>query len=126
MNATVSKNTGPSPWKRVGGSLVAEVLGLERVSFDPAARPAIESAMIEHHVVGFYAQSAFIDESQPMLRFLFDFPVKLEFCSRHRWLPDEAVTWNDRSVLHGAIHAFGGVPGARAMNHVQTKCEAVL
>jgi taurine dioxygenase len=67
-----------------------------------------------------------VEESQPILRFLFDFSVKLEFCYRHRWLQDDVVMWDNRSVLHRAIHDFGNEPGARVMNNVQTKCEAVL
>lgn len=66
-----------------------------------------------------------VDESQPILRFLFDFSVKLEFCYRHRWLQDDVVMWDNRSVMHRAIHDFGDEPGSRVMNNVQTKCEPV-
>ncbi len=67
-----------------------------------------------------------VEESQPILRYLFDFSVRLDFSYRHRWLQDDVVMWDNRSVLHRAIHDFGDEPGARIMNNVQTKCEPVF
>lgn len=67
-----------------------------------------------------------VEESQPILRYLFDFSVRLDFCYRHRWLQDDVVMWDNRSVMHRAIHDFGDEPGVRVMNNVQTKCEPVF
>src|SRR5208282_2599047 len=48
--------------KRIGGSLGAEVIGLDLMSFDPADLPAIEDLVIKHHVVVFRDQTAFNEQ----------------------------------------------------------------
>lgn len=67
-----------------------------------------------------------VEESQPILRYLFDFSVRPEFCYRHQWQPGDVLMWDNRSVAHRAIHDFGDDPEARIMNNVQTKCEPVF
>ncbi len=67
-----------------------------------------------------------VEESQPILRYLFDFSVRLDFSYRHRWFHDDVVMWDNRSVMHRAIHDFGDESGARIMNNVQTRCEPVF
>ncbi len=66
-----------------------------------------------------------IEESQPTLRYLFDFSVRLDFCYRHRWQQGDVLLWDNRSVMHRATHDFGDDPEARIVNNVQTKCEPV-
>jgi taurine dioxygenase len=67
-----------------------------------------------------------IEESQPILRYLFEFSVRPEFGYRHRWQQEDVLMWDNRSVMHRATHDFGDDPEARIMINVQTKCEPVF
>ena len=46
-------------------------------------------------------------ESKPLLDFLFTHSVRPEFQIRHQWKPGDLVMWDNRSVLHFAVHDHG-------------------
>jgi len=43
-------------------------------------------------------------ESQSLLSFLFEHSVRPEFQARHHWRDGDLVMWDNRSVLHFAVH----------------------
>ncbi len=43
-------------------------------------------------------------ESQSLLSFLFEHSVRPEFQTRHHWQDGDLVMWDNRSVLHFAVH----------------------
>ena len=45
-----------------------------------------------------------IKESQALLSFLFEHSVRPEFQARHHWQNGDLVMWDNRSVLHFAVH----------------------
>jgi taurine dioxygenase len=47
------------------------------------------------------------DESAPLLEFLYDRATRPDITFRHRWRPGDLVMWDNRSVLHYAIHDHG-------------------
>ena len=46
-------------------------------------------------------------ESRPLLEFLFAHSARPEFQIRHQWEPGDLVMWDNRSVLHFAVHDHG-------------------
>jgi taurine dioxygenase len=51
-----------------------------------------------------------IEESQPLLRFLYQAGQAPDLSYRHRWLPGDLVLWDNRSVQHYAVHDHGDAP----------------
>jgi taurine dioxygenase len=49
-------------------------------------------------------------ESAGILEFLFDRSVRPDFTVRHRWEVGDLVMWDNRSLLHYAIHDHGDAP----------------
>ena len=49
-----------------------------------------------------------IEESQPLLRHLFDHAIRAEFTCRLRWSPGTLAIWDNRSLLHLAINDYDG------------------
>ena len=49
-------------------------------------------------------------ESAGLLEFLFDRSVRPDFTHRHRWEQGDLVFWDNRSLLHYAIHDHGDQP----------------
>ncbi len=47
------------------------------------------------------------EESRPLLRFLLDGGTLLDLTVRHAWRPGDLVMWDNRSVMHHAIHDHG-------------------
>lgn len=46
-------------------------------------------------------------ESQAVLEFLFEHSVRPEFQARHRWQPGDLAMWDNRCLLHYAVHDHG-------------------
>lgn len=66
------------------------------------------------------------EESAPILEYLYRHMTRAEFCYRHLWREGDVLVWDNRSVLHRAIHDFGNDPDARMMHHTESGCEPVL
>lgn len=49
-------------------------------------------------------------ESRALLEFLFEHSVREEYQARHRWQPGDLVMWDNRAVLHYAVHDHGEEP----------------
>ena len=49
-------------------------------------------------------------ESAGLLEFLFERSVRPDFTHRHRWEVGDLVMWDNRSLLHYAIHDHGDAP----------------
>jgi taurine dioxygenase len=50
------------------------------------------------------------DESRGLLEFLFERSVRPDFTHRHKWERGDLVFWDNRSLLHYAIHDHGDQP----------------
>jgi taurine dioxygenase len=48
-----------------------------------------------------------VEESQPLLRYLVEHATPPELVYRHAWQAGDVVVWDQRSVLHYAIHDHG-------------------
>ena len=48
------------------------------------------------------------EESQPLLKFLFDHVKRPEFQYRFRWQPGSIAFWDDRQTLHYAVNDYTG------------------
>lgn len=51
-----------------------------------------------------------IDESRPLLEWLFNHSAKYEYTMRHHWQVGDFVIWDNRCTLHYAIHDHGDAP----------------
>jgi taurine dioxygenase len=49
-----------------------------------------------------------VEESRPLLQFLFDHAVRAEFTCRLRWTPGTLAIWDNRCLLHLAINDYDG------------------
>lgn len=58
-------------------------------------------------------------ESRGLLEFLFDHSARPDFQARHRWRAGDLVMWDNRSVLHYAVHDHGDAP--RTIHRVQVE-----
>ena len=47
------------------------------------------------------------EESKPLLEYLFEHGVRPEYQGRHQWRAGDLVIWDNRSVLHYAVHDHG-------------------
>ena len=61
------------------------------------------------------------NESQGLLNFLFEHSARPDFQARHRWNAGDLVMWDNRSVLHYAVHDHADA--ARTINRVQVRGE---
>ncbi len=97
---------------------------------------AVHPVVRKHPVTGrlaLYVNASFVthfegmtvEESAPILTYLYDHMARAEFCYRHRWLEGDVVLWDNRSVLHRAIHDYGDDPDIRVMHHTESGCEPV-
>jgi len=50
------------------------------------------------------------EESRPLLDLLLDRATAPDLVYRHRWLPGDLVMWDNRSVMHYAVHDHGDAP----------------
>ncbi len=49
-------------------------------------------------------------ESKPVLEYLFEHAVSLEYQARHQWRAGDLVMWDNRSLLHYAVHDHDDEP----------------
>ena len=49
-----------------------------------------------------------VEESAPLLRFLFQHQIRPEFTCRFRWTPGAVALWDNRCTLHAAINDYDG------------------
>jgi taurine dioxygenase len=56
------------------------------------------------------------EESLPLLRYLFALASQPDFVYRHQWHPGDVVMWDNRCVLHYAVHDYGDAP--RVLNRI--------
>ncbi len=50
------------------------------------------------------------EESQALLEYLYQHSVRPEFQARHAWRKGDLVMWDNRAVLHFAVHDHGDAP----------------
>ena len=62
------------------------------------------------------------EESEPLLKYLFDFQVKPEFTCRFSWRPGSIALWDNRCVLHNPVNDYHGY--RRLMHRVTLKGDA--
>lgn len=48
-----------------------------------------------------------VAESQPLLRYLIEAATTPDLCYRHLWASGDVVMWDNRGVMHFAIHDYG-------------------
>lgn len=63
-------------------------------------------------------------ESRGLLEYLFEHSARPDFQARHRWRPGDLVMWDNRSVLHYAVHDHGDE--ARTILRVQVQGAPVV
>ena len=61
------------------------------------------------------------DESQALLDFLFDHSCRPEFQARHVWSKNDLIMWDNRSVMHFAVHDHDDEP--RCIHRLQVEGE---
>jgi taurine dioxygenase len=49
-------------------------------------------------------------ESRPIIEFLYAHAARPDFTYRHRWSDGDVVMWDNRCLLHYAIHDYGDAP----------------
>ena len=59
------------------------------------------------------------EESRSLLEYLFMHSVREEYQARHAWRPGDLVMWDNRSILHFAVHDHGDDP--RVIHRVQVE-----
>jgi taurine dioxygenase len=89
---------------------------------DQAEAPRAEHPVIRTHDEtggeALYVCRAFTDrftdwsreESKSLLEYLYQHSVRPEFQARHRWRPGDVVMWDNRCLLHFAVHDHGDDP----------------
>jgi taurine dioxygenase len=50
------------------------------------------------------------EESRPLIEFLYQHAARPDFVYRHRWSPGDVVMWDNRCLLHYAVHDYGDAP----------------
>jgi len=104
---------GPDPSASVSRSI-------RMVRNDPSADREVAHRIVRMHPVtgrnGLFVNPVYTrriqgmtdDESQPLLRYLFDHGTKAEFTCRLRWAPGTLALWDNRCLLHLAINDYDG------------------
>jgi taurine dioxygenase len=98
---------------------------------DPAQAPRAEHPLIRTHdetgVRALYVCRAFTrgfvgwrpDESSSLLDYLYRHSVRPEYQARHRWRTGDLVMWDNRVLLHYAVHDHGDEP--RVIHRLQVE-----
>ncbi len=101
----------------------------KRYKADSEAAPSAEHPVIRTHdetgAKALHVCRAFTEgfvgwkkhESQALLNLLFEQSVRPEYQARHQWQVGDLVMWDNRSLLHFAIHDHGDEP--RTIHRVQ-------
>ncbi len=101
---------------------------------DAATAPRAQHPVVRTHDMtgkrGLYVCRAFtkrfVDwstrESISMLEYLFEQSTRIEFQCRHQWQEGDLVMWDNRSVLHYAVHDHGD--DARTIHRLQVEGSA--
>ncbi len=120
--------------KAVLAGLVAEhtAAGLAALyKADASEAPRAEHPVVRHHdetgEAALYVCRAFTrkfigwsrQESNALLEFLFEHSVRPEFQMRHRWRAGDLVMWDNRCMLHYAVHDHADEP--RVIHRVQVE-----
>ncbi len=104
---------GPGP-----GTAVSRSIGMVRN--DPAADREIAQPVVRvHPVTGRRAlfvnpvyterfEGMAVDESRPLLQYLFVHATRAEFTCRLRWAPGTLAVWDNRCLLHLAVNDYDG------------------
>ena len=58
-------------------------------------------------------------DSKALLEYLFEHAVRPEFQARHRWRPGDLVMWDNRCLLHYAVHDHEDAP--RLLHRLQVR-----
>ncbi|MFU8816906.1 MAG: TauD/TfdA dioxygenase family protein [Pseudomonadales bacterium] len=107
-----------------------------RYGADPAAAPRAEHPVARTHDEtgrrALYVCRAFTqrfvgwsrEESAGLLEYLFAHSVRPEFQARHAWRPGDLVMWDNRCLLHFAVHDHGDAP--RVIHRLQVEGPAPL
>lgn len=48
-----------------------------------------------------------VDESRPLLKLLVEHATTPDLCYRHQWRPGDVAVWDNRGVMHFAVHDYG-------------------
>ncbi len=104
---------GPAP-----GTAVSRSIGMVRN--DPEADREVAQPVVRvHPVTGRRAlfvnpvyterfEGMTLDESRPLLQYLFGHATRAEFTCRLRWAPGTLAVWDNRCLLHLAINDYDG------------------
>lgn len=96
---------------------------------DPKAAPRAEHPVIRTHdetgARALFVCRAFTrnfvgwsrEESASVLEYLYQHSVRPEYQARHQWRPGDLVMWDNRALLHFAVHDHGDEP--RTIHRVQ-------
>jgi taurine dioxygenase len=102
-----------------------------RYGQDPTQAPRAEHPVVRTHDESgrraLYVCRAFTqrfvdwsrEESAALLEYLFLHGVRPEFQARHAWRPGDLVMWDNRSLLHFAVHDHGDAP--RVIHRLQVE-----
>ena len=101
---------------------------------DPAQAPRADHPLVRTHDQSrrrsLYLCRAFTerfvgwtkDESRPLMEYLFHHSVRPEYQARHSWSVGDLVMWDNRCLLHFAVHDHGDEP--RTIYRLQVEGES--
>lgn len=93
-------------------------------SVHPVVRTHPESGRKALYVNGGFTrrfEDMTVAESQPLLRYLIEAATTPDLCYRHQWAAGDVVMWDNRAVMHFAVHDYGDLN--RVMHRVTVQGE---